>query len=108
MDPRLVTAIIVVVGVPARPDRLHLADGAGPAAGPGPAASHASGPGCGCCPALLFLIVFLVYPTIGTIIHSFQNTAGDEVRRPRQLRLVLHQPDDARGAHATTSSGSSC
>jgi alpha-glucoside transport system permease protein len=27
-------------------------------------------------PALLFLFVFLVYPTIGTIVQSFQNTAG--------------------------------
>ena len=27
-------------------------------------------------PALLFLFVFLVYPTIGTIIRSFQNKAG--------------------------------
>lgn len=29
-------------------------------------------------PALLFLLVFLVYPTIGTIIRSFQNRAGTE------------------------------
>ena len=27
-------------------------------------------------PALIFLLVFLVYPTIGTIIRSFQNQAG--------------------------------
>ena len=27
-------------------------------------------------PALLFLAVFLVYPTIGTIIRVFQNSAG--------------------------------
>ena len=46
-------------------------------------------------PALLFLFVFLVYPTIGTIIRSFQNQTGTNVRRPRQLRLVLHQQLDA-------------
>lgn len=27
-------------------------------------------------PALMFLLVFLVYPTIGTIVRSFQNAAG--------------------------------
>ena len=75
MDPRLVTAIIVVVGVPAVligyivlteqilrpiPDRRRAT----------------LRPWLWLLPALLFLIVFLVYPTIGTIIHSFQNTAG--------------------------------
>ena len=29
-------------------------------------------------PAILFLVVFLVYPTIGTIIRSFQNSAGTQ------------------------------
>jgi alpha-glucoside transport system permease protein len=75
MDSRLVTAIIVVVGVPAVligyivlteqilrpiPDRRRAT----------------LRPWLWLLPALLFLIVFLVYPTIGTIIHSFQNTAG--------------------------------
>ncbi len=75
MDPRLVTAIIVVVGVPAVligyiwlteqvlrpvPDRRR----------------GLLRPWLWLLPALLFLIVFLVYPTIGTIIHSFQNNAG--------------------------------
>jgi alpha-glucoside transport system permease protein len=75
MDPRLVTAIIVVVGVPAVligyivlteqilrpiPDRRRAT----------------LRPWLWLLPALLFLVVFLVYPTIGTIIHSFQNTAG--------------------------------
>ena len=75
MDPRLITAIIVVVGVPAVligyivlteqilrpiPDRRRAT----------------LRPWLWLLPALLFLIVFLVYPTIGTIIHSFQNTAG--------------------------------
>jgi alpha-glucoside transport system permease protein len=75
MDPRLITAIIVVVGVPAVlfgyivlteqilrpvPDRRR----------------GLLRPWLWLLPALLFLTVFLVYPTIGTIIHSFQNTAG--------------------------------
>jgi alpha-glucoside transport system permease protein len=75
MDPRLITAIIVVVGVPAVllgyiwlteqvlrpiPDRRR----------------GLLRPWLWLAPALLFLIVFLVYPTIGTIIHSFQNSAG--------------------------------
>jgi alpha-glucoside transport system permease protein len=75
MDPRLITAIIVVVGVPAVlfgyiwlteqvlrpiPDRRR----------------GTLRPWLWLTPALLFLGVFLVYPTIGTIIHSFQNSAG--------------------------------
>ncbi|HEY8818143.1 MAG TPA: sugar ABC transporter permease [Candidatus Limnocylindrales bacterium] len=75
MDPRLVTAIEVVVGVPAVlflyiilteqilrpiPDRRR----------------GTLRPWLWLAPALAFLIVFLVYPTIGTIIHSFQNSAG--------------------------------
>jgi alpha-glucoside transport system permease protein len=75
MDSRLITAIIVVVGVPAVllgyiwlteqvlrpiPDRRR----------------GTLRPWLWLAPALLFLIVFLVYPTIGTIIHSFQNSAG--------------------------------
>jgi len=75
MDPRLVTAIEVVVGVPAVlfiyiilteqilrpiPDRRR----------------GTLRPWLWLAPALAFLAVFLVYPTIGTIIHSFQNSAG--------------------------------
>ena len=75
MDPRLGTAIIVVVGVPAvlvgyiygtelllrfAPERQK----------------GALRPWLWLLPALIFLGVFLVYPTIGTIIRSFQNTAG--------------------------------
>ena len=37
----------------------------------------ASGRGCGSRPALTFLGVFLVYPTIATIIRSFQNRRGN-------------------------------
>jgi alpha-glucoside transport system permease protein len=75
MDPRLTTAIAVVVGVPAVlfgyiilteqvlrpiPDRRR----------------GTLRPWLWLLPALLFLTVFLVYPTIGTVVHSFQNTAG--------------------------------
>lgn len=75
MDPRLITAIAVVVGVPAVlfgyiilteqvlrpiPDRRR----------------GTIRPWLWLTPALLFLAVFLIYPTIGTIIHSFQNSAG--------------------------------
>ena len=75
MDPRLTTALAVVVGVPAVlfgyiilteqilrpiPDRRR----------------GTLRPWLWLLPALLFLAVFLIYPTIGTIIHSFQNTAG--------------------------------
>lgn len=75
MDPRLVTAVIVVVGVPAIlvgyivlseqvlrvvPDR----------------ARRRIGPWLWLLPAFAFLGVFLVYPTIGTVIRSLQNAAG--------------------------------
>jgi alpha-glucoside transport system permease protein len=75
MDPRLFTAIAVVVGVPLVllgyivlteqvlrpiPDRRR----------------GTIRPWLWLTPALVFLAVFLVYPTIGTIIKSFQNTAG--------------------------------
>ena len=78
MDSRLITAIIVVVGVPAVlflyiwlteqilrpvPDRYR----------------GTIRPWLWLAPALVFLIVFLVYPTIGTIIHSFQNSAGTKL-----------------------------
>ena len=93
MDPRLVTAIAVVVGVPAVLFGYIVLRSV-PAALPGPA-KRGSGRGYGCAgPAFLF--VFLVYPTIGTIIRSFQNKRPDQVRRARQLRLLLHQPVDPR------------
>src|SRR5687768_12261911 len=74
MDP-LVMAIVVVVGVPAvlvgyiygtelilrsAPERVK----------------PRLRPWLWLLPAFLFLFVFLVYPTIGTIVQSFQNTAG--------------------------------
>jgi alpha-glucoside transport system permease protein len=75
MDPRLGTAVVVVVGVPAvligyiygtelllrfAPERLKAS----------------LRPWLWLLPALLFLGVFLIYPTIGTIIRSFQDKIG--------------------------------
>ena len=72
MDPRLITAIIVVVGVPATvigyvflvEQVLRLVPGKRQAA---------VRPWLWLLPALLFLFVFLVYPTINTIVLSFEN-----------------------------------
>jgi alpha-glucoside transport system permease protein len=76
MDPRLGTAISVVIGVPAvlvgyiygTELLLRFVD------------ERQRGrirPWLWLLPALAFLFVFLVYPTIGTIIRSFQDAAGD-------------------------------
>jgi alpha-glucoside transport system permease protein len=75
MDPRLITAIIVVVGVPAvLIGYIWLTE---QVLRPIPDKRRGTlRPWLWLAPALLFLIVFLVYPTIGTIIHSFQNSAG--------------------------------
>ena len=72
MDPRLITAIIVLVGVPATvigyvflvEQVLRLVPGKRQAA---------VRPWLWLLPALLFLFVFLVYPTINTIVLSFEN-----------------------------------
>ena len=82
MDPRLtaalVNAVVVVVGVPATLVGFilvveyvlkHLPDRLAPRLRPW----------LWLLPALLFLIVFLVYPTIQTIIRSFYNKANNEV-----------------------------
>ncbi len=75
MDPRLVTAVIVLVGVPAvligyiwlTEQLLRLFGGR---------IRPRLRPWLWLAPALAFLTVFLVYPTIGTVIRSFQNKAG--------------------------------
>jgi alpha-glucoside transport system permease protein len=75
MDPRLGTAVIVVLGVPAvligyiwLTERvLGLL---------GQRARPRLRPWLWLAPALAFLIVFLVYPSIGSLIRSFQNAAG--------------------------------
>ena len=76
MDPRLVTAHHRGGRRPGRPDRLHRRSPSRSCGSSRTGGEPRSGRGSGSLPALLFLIVFLVYPTIGTIIHSFQNTAG--------------------------------
>jgi alpha-glucoside transport system permease protein len=75
VDPRLVTAAIVLVGVPAvlvgyiwlTEQGLRLA---------GEKTRPRLRPWLWLAPALAFLAVFLVYPTVGTFIRSFQNKAG--------------------------------
>lgn len=75
MDPRLTTAVIVLVGVPAvlvgyiwlTEQLLRVF---------GERIRPRLRPWLWLAPALAFLVVFLVYPTIGTIIRSFQNKAG--------------------------------
>jgi alpha-glucoside transport system permease protein len=76
MDPRLGTAISVVIGVPAvlvgyiYGTELLLRM----------VAERQRGrirPWLWLLPALAFLFVFLLYPTIGTIVRSFQDRAGD-------------------------------
>ena len=75
MDPRLGTAVIVVLGVPAvligyiwLTERvLGLL---------GQRARPRLRPWLWLAPALAFLVVFLVYPSIGSLIRSFQNAAG--------------------------------
>ena len=75
MDPRLTTAIIVVVGVPAvLVGYIWLTEVALRAVGQ--RIQPRIRPWLWLAPALAFLFVFLVYPTIGTIIRSFQNRAG--------------------------------
>jgi ABC-type sugar transport systems, permease components len=72
MDPRLVTAIIVLVGVPATvigyvflvEQVLRLVPGRRQAS---------IRPWLWLLPALLFLFVFLVYPTLNTIVLSFED-----------------------------------
>jgi len=72
MDPRLITAIVVVVGVPATvigyiiviEQLLRLAPNVW---------RPRLRPWLWLLPALLFLTVFLVYPTINTVILSFQD-----------------------------------
>ncbi len=75
MDPRLVTAIIVVVGVPAvLVGYIWLTERV--LGFVGQRAQPRLRPWLWLAPALAFLIVFLVYPTLGTLVRSFQDKAG--------------------------------
>ena len=75
MDPRLVTAVIVVVGVPAVLVGYIVATEQVLRLFPTRSQPRVR-PWLWLAPALAFLAVFLVYPTIGTAIRSFQDQAG--------------------------------
>jgi len=92
MDPRLLTAIIVVVGVPAVlvgyilvaevvlravPDRIQ----------------PRVRPWVWLLPALLFLGVFLVWPALITIIRSFYNKAGSDFIGLANYQWFFGSPD---------------
>jgi alpha-glucoside transport system permease protein len=75
MDPRLVTAVIVVLGVPAvLIGYIWLTERALGLLGQ--RARAGLRPWLWLAPALAFLAVFLVYPTIGTLVRSFQDKTG--------------------------------
>ena len=75
MDPRLPTAIIVLVGIPAILVGYILATEQALRLFPEHAKPRIR-PWLWLAPALAFLIFFLVYPTIGTFISSFQDQFG--------------------------------
>ena len=75
MDPRLLTAVIVVVGVPGVLVGYVLAAEFLLRYVPGRFQRRIR-PWLWMLPALGFLIVFLVYPTVITVIRSFQNKLG--------------------------------
>lgn len=77
MDPRLVTAIIVVVGVPAVLVGYIWLTELGLRVF-GQRLKSVIRPWLWLAPALAFLGVFLIYPTIGTFVRSLQNKAGTE------------------------------
>ena len=75
MDPRLGTAGIVVLGVPAvLIGYIWLTERV--LGRLGQRARPRLRPWLWLAPALAFLVVFLVYPSIGSLIRSFQNAAG--------------------------------
>lgn len=76
MDPRLITAFIVVIGVPFVLVSYIYGTEFVLRAVPEHRRAQVR-PWLWLLPALAFLFVFLVYPTIGTIIRSFQDKAGD-------------------------------
>jgi alpha-glucoside transport system permease protein len=75
VDPRLFNAVVVVVGVPATLVGYILAIEWLLRVLPARFQTRAR-PWLWLLPAFGFLIVFLVYPTVGTIIRSFQDRAG--------------------------------
>src|SRR6202142_608396 len=77
MDPRLTTALIVVIGVPAVLVGYIVATEQVLRVFPQRAQPRIR-PWLWLFPALAFLFVFLVYPTIGTFVRSLQNNAGTQ------------------------------
>ena len=77
-----------VIGVPAALVGYIVARRARPAASCPSGGSRACGRGCGSLPALLFLGVFLVYPTIATIIRSLP---GQDSADPQFIGLDNYQ-----------------
>jgi alpha-glucoside transport system permease protein len=75
MDPRLITAVIVVVGVPAVLVGYIVATEQVLRIFPGRVQPRIR-PWLWLAPALAFLIVFLIYPTIGTAVRSLQDQLG--------------------------------
>jgi len=75
VDPRLITAFIVVIGVPAVLFGYIYATEIVLRIVPEHRRAQVR-PWLWLAPALAFLFVFLVYPTIGTVIRSFQDQAG--------------------------------
>lgn len=75
MDPRLITAVVVVVGVPAVLIGYIMATEQVLRIFPGRMQSRIR-PWLWLAPALAFLFVYLVYPTIGTAVRSLQNSLG--------------------------------
>ena len=75
MDPRLITALIVVVGVPAVLVGYIVATEQVLRVFPQRAQPRVR-PWLWLFPALAFLFVFLIYPTIGTAIRSLQDQLG--------------------------------
>ena len=77
MDDQLLTALIVVIGVPAVLIGYIILTEQVLRVVPDKRRGRIR-PWLWLAPALAFLIIFLVYPTIGTIVKSFQNNAGSE------------------------------
>lgn len=77
MDPRLTTALIVVIGVPAVLVGYIMATEQVLRIFPQRAQPRVR-PWLWLFPALAFLFVFLIYPTIGTFIRSLQDQAGKQ------------------------------
>ncbi|HVA84800.1 MAG TPA: hypothetical protein VNF73_00635 [Candidatus Saccharimonadales bacterium] len=77
MDPRLITAVVVVVGVPAVLVGYIVATEQVLRLFPERSKPRIR-PWLWLAPALGFLTVFLVYPTIGTFIRSLQNQLGTD------------------------------